>query len=183
MMEVKKLKVVVKEERHQSNGKVRIQRPISAIKKPDLVKDLTPIRHNIKKHNQYLFNNFRSELFPSINEPKRVQSASKTPKIKATFKKLDLNGTEPLPALNERDKFFAENLALRTEIKKLKVELTHYKAEANRAISDLDKREKQIQDFVEKDKPNDNKNNNVSFTVNVTNSPDVASKLREVLIF
>jgi hypothetical protein len=88
-----------------------------------------------------------------------------------------MSGTEPLPAINEKDKSFQENLALRAEIKKLKIEITHYKAEANRATMDIDKREKQFQDFIEKDKPD---YNNVSFNVNVTNSPDVTAKLREV---
>jgi hypothetical protein len=49
MMEAKKIKVVVKDERHLSNGKVRVQRPISVNKKLDISKGASPIRHNIKK--------------------------------------------------------------------------------------------------------------------------------------
>jgi hypothetical protein len=118
--------------------------------------------------------NSSQDDFPNINEPKRVHSLSKTPKIKSFAKKLDMSGIEPLPALNEKDKLFHDNLALRGEIKKLKLEITYYKAEANRSAMDLDKREKQFQDFLEKEK------SDVSFNVNVMNSPDVSAKLREV---
>jgi hypothetical protein len=47
-MEAKKLKVAIKDERHLSNGKIRIQRPISVNKKIDLSKAISPIRHSIK---------------------------------------------------------------------------------------------------------------------------------------
>jgi hypothetical protein len=58
MMEAKKLKVVVKDERNLSNGKVRIQRPVSAVpKKGDVSKGGSPQRNNIisiKKNSKYI---------------------------------------------------------------------------------------------------------------------------------
>jgi hypothetical protein len=111
-------------------------------------------------------------------EPKRILSLSKTPKAKMN-KKLDISAIEGLPAINEKEKLFHENISLRTEIKRLKSDMIHFKAEANRANMDLEKKDKQIQDFMEKEKLVES-NKNVSFNANVTNSPDVAARLREV---
>jgi hypothetical protein len=74
---------------------------------------------------------------------------------------------------------YQDNLALRAEIKRLKSDITHFKAEANRATMDMDKRDRQLQDILERDKSSDPRKD-ASFIANIGNSPDVSAKLREV---